>query len=69
MTIKMEVFFVAEIESGISANNLIDEEAKYIAGPFGHWHQAVNARKNAEENCLMHKKFEIVTQIIEVFRN
>lgn len=65
---KMELFYVAEIKEKISFddNTPKTKVAEFIAGPFGEWNKASQAKEKAEANRIGHPDIRIVTQTIEV---
>lgn len=65
---EMQLFYVAEIKEKISFDDNTPKKqiAEMIAGPFGTWDKACDAKKSAESKRLSTPDFRIVTQNIEV---
>jgi hypothetical protein len=66
---KMELFYVAELkEKPIleSVEAFKEKVAEYIAGPFGTWEKATEAKHEVEKKRIGHPNLEVMVHTIEV---
>lgn len=65
---EMNLYYVAEITEEISLDDNISkkEVAKFISGPFGNWHHALDAKSDENAKRIGNPNLQIVTQTIEV---
>jgi hypothetical protein len=63
---EMELFYVAEIIEKANFADKKEKVAEFIAGPFGSWEKARDAKQEALDKRLANPDMRIVTQTIEV---